>query len=72
MTNRRWTADEDQRLLSLRAAGKIIALIAKELDRTYESVNSRNTVLAKRSHRPPQLAASFISAFQARQIDKRQ
>jgi hypothetical protein len=48
MTNRRWTADEDQRLLSLRAAGKIIASIAKELDRTYESVVNRLAVLAKR------------------------
>jgi hypothetical protein len=38
---KRWTAEEDQRLLKLRQEGKLIALIAKELGRTETAVPDR-------------------------------
>jgi DNA-binding NarL/FixJ family response regulator len=42
---RKWTEEEDQRLLSLKKAGKSVAMIAKALNRTESSVTSRITVL---------------------------
>jgi hypothetical protein len=38
---RKWTKEEDQRLLPLRTAGKHIDAIAKDLNRTEMSVVSR-------------------------------
>ena len=38
---KRWTAEEDQRLLELKQEGKLIALIAKELGRTETAVTDR-------------------------------
>jgi hypothetical protein len=38
---RKWTPDDDRRLLELRAAGTPLALIAKELDRTQAAVDGR-------------------------------
>jgi hypothetical protein len=42
-----WTDEEDDRLLKLKAAGRVIAVIAKELRRTESSVTSRLVVLKK-------------------------
>ena len=42
-----WTDEEDDRLLKLKAAGRGIAVIAKELQRTELSVTSRLVVLNK-------------------------
>jgi len=46
-TNQRnkWTPEEDQRLLELKAAGTPLAVIAKKLDRTQASVDSRTAKL---------------------------
>jgi hypothetical protein len=47
--SRKWTKEEDQRLLDLRAAGKHIDAIAKDLNRTEMSVASRIAVARKKS-----------------------
>jgi hypothetical protein len=46
---KRWTADEDQRLLELKQEGKLIVLIAKELKRTEAAVTDR-LVYLNRQH----------------------
>jgi hypothetical protein len=38
---KKWTAEEDDRLLELKAAGKSLSSIAKELNRTQAAVDSR-------------------------------
>jgi hypothetical protein len=43
--NTKWTPEEDQRLLELKAAGTPLAVIAKKLDRTQASVDSRTAKL---------------------------
>lgn len=43
-----WTADEDQLLLSLRAAGVSQRLMALKLERTEAAVNSRLVILLHR------------------------
>jgi hypothetical protein len=43
-----WTDKEDQRLLALKAAEKPVAVIAKELKRTEESVINRTGTLKRR------------------------
>jgi len=47
LMNRRnkWTPEEDQRLLELKAAGTPLPVIAKTLDRTQASVDSRTAKL---------------------------
>jgi hypothetical protein len=44
---KRWTADEDQRLLELRLEGKPIAVIAKKLERTETAVTDRFIILRR-------------------------
>jgi hypothetical protein len=46
---RKWTEEEDQRLLDLRAAGKHIYAIAKVLNRTETSVASKIAAARKQS-----------------------
>jgi hypothetical protein len=43
--NTKWTPEEDQRLLELKAAGTPLAVIAKKLDRTQASVDTRTSKL---------------------------
>jgi hypothetical protein len=43
--NTKWTPEEDQRLLELKAAGTPLAVIAKKLDRTQASVDNRTSKL---------------------------
>jgi DNA-binding NarL/FixJ family response regulator len=43
----KWTAEEDDRLLQLKAAGKSLSVIAKELNRTQAAIDSRTNVLKK-------------------------
>jgi hypothetical protein len=43
--NTKWTPEEDQRLLELKAAGTPLPVIAKKLDRTQASVDSRTAKL---------------------------
>lgn len=50
---RKWTDEEDQRLLTLRATRKPIAVIAKEFERTETAVRDRLLVLKKRGARIP-------------------
>jgi Myb-like DNA-binding domain len=45
---RKWTEEDDTRLIELRAAGKPPAVIAKELKRTEAAVVSRIGILKKR------------------------
>ena len=46
---KRWTEEEDKTLLELKAAGRGISLIAKELRRTESSISGRLVILKKRS-----------------------
>jgi hypothetical protein len=46
-----WTPEEDEHLLSLKAAGKRPAVIAKELRRTEASVLGRLSAIKKRAVR---------------------
>jgi hypothetical protein len=48
-TGARWTDEEDQRLLALRATRKPIPLIAKKLQRTETAVWDRLLILKNRS-----------------------
>jgi hypothetical protein len=48
-TGARWTDEEDQRLLALRAIRKPIPLIAKKLQRTETAVWDRLLILKNRS-----------------------
>jgi hypothetical protein len=45
---RRWTDDDDRRLLEMRAAGKTLKKIAKDLKRTEAAVASRAVFLKGR------------------------
>jgi hypothetical protein len=45
----RWTAEGDQRLLALKAAGKRVVVIAKQFPRTLTAVEGRLLVLKNRS-----------------------
>jgi DNA-binding NarL/FixJ family response regulator len=40
-TGKKWTSDEDERLLDLKAKGLTLRMIAKSLNRTGASVDSR-------------------------------
>jgi len=42
---RKWTKEEDQLLLAMKAAGKAAAVIAKQLKRTEASIVSRTVIL---------------------------
>ena len=44
---RKWSEEEDRRLLELRTAGKTLVQIAKELNRTESSVAARIVVLKR-------------------------
>jgi hypothetical protein len=44
-TSTKWTAEDDRRLLELKAAGKPYTLIAAALKRTAESVKARVRLL---------------------------
>ena len=44
-----WTDVEDQRLLALKAAQETVAVIAKELKRTNESIINRTATLKRRA-----------------------
>jgi DNA-binding NarL/FixJ family response regulator len=44
---RKWTPEEDEKLLELKAAGKSLRIIAKELNRTQAAVDSRTDRLKK-------------------------
>jgi hypothetical protein len=44
-TRKKWTPQEDQHLLELRAAGTPLVVIAEKLDRTQASVDTRATKL---------------------------
>jgi hypothetical protein len=48
-TGDKWTAEDDQRLLALKATGKRIAVIAKEFPRTETAVEGRWLVLKRRA-----------------------
>jgi hypothetical protein len=45
---KRWTDEEDQLLLQLKRAGKLVCIIAKELGRTESVVTARLVVLKQR------------------------
>jgi hypothetical protein len=45
MSKRKWTPEEDPRLLELKAAGTPLPVIAKKLDRTQASIDTRATKL---------------------------
>jgi hypothetical protein len=45
---KRWTDEEDQRLLELKRAGKMVWVIAKEFGRTESAVSARLVILKKR------------------------
>jgi hypothetical protein len=42
---KKWTPEEDQRLLELKAAGTPLLVIAKKLNRTQASIDTRATRL---------------------------
>jgi DNA-binding NarL/FixJ family response regulator len=44
---RKWTPEEDGKLLELKAAGKSLSVIARELDRTQAAIDSRTNLLKK-------------------------
>jgi DNA-binding NarL/FixJ family response regulator len=44
---KKWTSEEDERLLDLKAKGLTLRMIAKSLNRTAASVDSRLTALRK-------------------------
>jgi DNA-binding CsgD family transcriptional regulator len=44
---KKWTSEEDERLLDLKAKGLTLRLIAKSLNRTGASVDSRLRTLRK-------------------------
>jgi hypothetical protein len=46
---RRWTEDEDTRLLNLKADGKLISFIAKQLGRTEAAATARLVILKQRT-----------------------
>jgi hypothetical protein len=49
---RKWTEDEDELLLAMKAEGKHISVIAKKLQRTQVAVSLRMSKLTKRESRP--------------------
>ena len=51
--NRPWTAEEDRRLIELRAAARSSFFIAVTLKRTTKAISSRLSVLRKRFREPP-------------------
>jgi hypothetical protein len=50
---RKWTEEDDLRLLALRAEGKATAVIMKELGRSEAAVLQRIAILEKREKRLP-------------------
>ena len=44
---RKWTPEEDEKLLELKAAGKSLSVIAEKLNRTQAAVDSRTDRLKK-------------------------
>jgi hypothetical protein len=44
-----WTPEQDQRLLEMKAAGTLVALIAKVLNRTEAATTGRLATLRKRA-----------------------
>lgn len=61
-TGDKWTAEDDQRLLALKAKGKRVAVIAKEFPRTEMAVEGRLLVLKKRAQSAKAKSRSKISA----------
>jgi hypothetical protein len=47
---RRWTEEDDERLLELKAAGKHTNMIGKELRRSEPAVIQRIAILKRRAH----------------------
>ena len=47
--NKPWTEEEERRLVELRASGKSCVSIAAALKRTARAVNSRMSILRKRT-----------------------
>jgi DNA-binding NarL/FixJ family response regulator len=50
-TGRKWTAEEDDHLLELKAAGKSLSVIAEELNRSQASIDSRTSRLKEKKRR---------------------
>ncbi len=46
--SRKWTEEEERRLLELKRQGKPVSAIAEELKRTQEAINTRLRVLNNR------------------------
>ena len=44
-SGRKWTAEEDDRLLELKAAGKSLSVIAEKLNRTQAAIDTRTNRL---------------------------
>jgi DNA-binding NarL/FixJ family response regulator len=55
---RKWSEEEDRRLLELRTAGKTLIQIAKELNRTESSVATRIVVLKRQEKAVAELSLS--------------
>jgi hypothetical protein len=53
--NQVWTEEDDRRLLASKTAHKVVAVIAKELQRTEQSVISRTAILKRRGEAPASL-----------------
>jgi hypothetical protein len=49
---RKWTEEEDELLLAMKAAGKPLCVNAKKLQRTEMAVSLRMSQLTKRDSRP--------------------
>ena len=47
--NRKWSPEDDRRLLELKEAGAPLAVIAEELKRTQSAIDSRTNVLKNRA-----------------------
>jgi hypothetical protein len=48
---RRWTEEEERKMLALRSAGKNQRVMARQLDRTEMAVNARMAVVAARKRK---------------------
>jgi hypothetical protein len=57
--SKKWTPEEDRRLLELKEAGTPLTVIAKKLDRTQASVDSRATKLKYRAKENDRKAGSL-------------
>jgi hypothetical protein len=51
--NRKWSPEDDRRLLELKEAGAPLAVIAEELKRTQSAIDSRTNAL--KNHADPAL-----------------